>query len=95
MKTIYLDCRGVKSIDDFWRLYVDVMRVQTASGFGRNLDAFWDAVEGGGPGSPGEAKLVFENSASLVPLQLANGTSFLAALQLFATQTTHVEMVFA
>jgi ribonuclease inhibitor len=36
--------------------------------FGRNLDAFWDAVERGGPGWPGKVRLIFRDSAHLEPL---------------------------
>ena len=47
-----LECSQVTTPDQFWQLYL--ARVPTVDGqsFGRNLDAFWDAIAGG-PGWPG------------------------------------------
>jgi len=63
MQTIYIDCAGVKSAADFWQRYIDTARPADADLFGRNLDAFWDAIEAAGPGWPGEVKLVFKHSS--------------------------------
>jgi Barstar (barnase inhibitor) len=41
MQTITVDCEAVRAIP-----------TENAHYFGRNLDALWDAVSGGGPGAP-------------------------------------------
>jgi RNAse (barnase) inhibitor barstar len=88
MRTIHIDCSGVRSVDDLWQRYVDAAEPADAKGFGRNLDAFWDAIEGGGPGWPGEARLVFTHSSDLVALQTENGTLLLDALRRIANEAT-------
>ena len=47
-----IDCSSVSSVDDFWNLYVSQDVVEGRSVFGRNFDALWDALTGGGPGHP-------------------------------------------
>lgn len=94
MKTIYIDCRGVTSAGELWGRYVDAAQPEGGDAFGRNLDAFWDAIEHGGPGWPGEARLVFTNSRDLAPLRLQGGSSFLDALRNIADEAsqTRVEL---
>lgn len=48
MRTIYIDREGAESADEVWQRYVDAVNPENAAVFGRNLDAFWDAVEHGG-----------------------------------------------
>lgn len=72
-----LDCKGVSSENEFWDLYIAQIRPDGGSFFGRNLDAFWDALTGG-PGWPGDEEIVIKNSASLAPL---NDGQFLIALR--------------
>lgn len=86
MRTIYIDCLGVRSADEVWRRYLDAARPEGAKIFGCNLDAFWDAIEGGGPGWPGEVKLVFTNTSDLAPLRLPKGGSFLKGLRRIARE---------
>lgn len=88
MRTIHIDCTGVTSPGAFWQRYLDAIAPAQAESFGRNLDAFWDAVEAGGPGWPGEARLVFTHSDALRPLQCEDGTSFLDALRRIADEAT-------
>lgn len=64
MRTISIDCGKVATEEDFWRLYVQSTNPEGASYFGRNLDAFWDALAGG-PGYPGECELRFINTDSI------------------------------
>lgn len=84
MKTIYIDCRGVTSTGELWGRYLDAAQPEGGDAFGRNLDAFWDAIEGCGPGWPGKARLVFTNSRDLAPLRLQDGSSFLDGLRSIA-----------
>ncbi len=86
MREIIIDCAGLTSTETFWRRYLDAAKPEDAALFGRNLDAFWDAIEGGGPGWPGEVRLVFLNTAQLAGLRTANGGSFLDALRRIADE---------
>jgi ribonuclease inhibitor len=61
MKKYILDCSSVKSDGDFWDSYCDVVQPEGEGYFGRNLDAFWDAVSAGGPGWPGECQIHLVN----------------------------------
>ena len=64
MNIIEIDGALCASRDDFWDNYVRQIEPDNAEGFGRNLDAFNDALAGG-PGFPGVAKFVFLNSELL------------------------------
>jgi RNAse (barnase) inhibitor barstar len=92
MRTIYIDCNGAKSAAEFWQRYVDAVATEDPRFFGRNLDAFWDAVEGGGPGWPGEVKLVFTDSAGLAMFQVGSGLSLLDGLRRIANDATQTEI---
>lgn len=48
---------------EFWQRYLDVTKAEGAEYFGRNFAALWDAVDGGGPGYPGECELRFVNTS--------------------------------
>ena len=64
-----IDCNSVSSVDDFWNLYISQDVVEGKSLFGRNLDALWDALTGGGPGYPRDTdciKLVGSRRLSLI-----------------------------
>jgi hypothetical protein len=95
MRTIYIDCSGAKSAAEVWQRYVDAIAPEDTSLFGRNLDAFWDAVEAGGPGWPGKVKLVFGGSAGLAALRLNSGLSFLDELRRIAAEATQTEIELA
>jgi ribonuclease inhibitor len=94
LKTVYIDCAGVTSGDELWRRYLDSARPDGADLFGRNLDAFWDAVEGGGPGYPGEVRLVFEHSHALAALRLRDGSSYLDHLRKMARDAIWAKIEF-
>jgi len=72
------------STDEFWQRYLTAAQPDGAAFFGRNLDAFWDAVEGGGPGWP-NAKLIIKNTADLEP-------AFLDKLRRIANDATQTEI---
>ncbi|UTA48263.1 barstar family protein [Simiduia sp. 21SJ11W-1] len=47
-----IDCSGIKTEDEFWDAYVGNVDTYEPEKFGRNLDALWDALHAGAPGSP-------------------------------------------
>ncbi|QNA83395.1 hypothetical protein G4G27_04785 [Sphingomonas sp. So64.6b] len=53
------------------------------------MDAFWDAIEHGGPGWPGEAKLIFVRSSELARFPVGDGASLLDALHRLARDVTN------
>ena len=53
--TYVLDGRRIASLADFWHEYRRVVDPEGMEHFGYNLDAFRDALHGGGPGWPGSA----------------------------------------
>jgi RNAse (barnase) inhibitor barstar len=96
MHEIIIDCTGVASTDELWERYLDAAKPEHASMFGRNLDAFWDAIEGGGPGWPGEVNLTFKNSGQLAALRIRDGSgSFLDALRRIARDATALRITLA
>lgn len=74
---VTVDVSGVTDQAAFWDCYVRTAKPQEAGLFGRNLDAFWDAVEGGGPGNPGSVDLHFVGMN--VVRSWPNGQAFLDA----------------
>lgn len=92
MRTIIVDCDGVKSAAELWERYIEAAKPEGASSFGRNLDAFWDAIEQGGPGWPGEVKLAFRNSRRLATLKVGSGPSLLEGLRQIANEATRVQI---
>ena len=96
MRVVTVDCSGITSPDELWQRYLDAATPELGHLFGRNLDAFWDAVEGGGPGWPGEVELVFLNSSELAPLRNRRGDrGFLECLKEIANSATSVQIRFA
>jgi RNAse (barnase) inhibitor barstar len=91
MKTIIVDCTEVDSPEKFWEAYVTAANPEGAAYFGRNLDAFWDAVSAGGPGWPGECELKFTNTDGVKKLR---GGSFYASLRRIADECKSVSIAF-
>lgn len=92
VKTISIDCAGLTDTAEFWHRYLDATQPQDAGFFGRNLDAFWDAIEGGGPGWPGNVRLVFTNASQIKSLRTFGSESFLEKLRQIANETTQIEI---
>lgn len=92
MKAIIIECAGVSSADEFWARYLDATEPHGAEHFGRNLDAFWDAIEGGGPGWPGEVVLTFQHAEALSDLRTSAGGSLLDGLRQVAEQATRIRV---
>lgn len=47
-----INCQEVNTEEDFWKAYISSVEIEGEEYFGRNLDALWDALHAGGPGSP-------------------------------------------
>ena len=69
--------------EDFWEAYVSVTNPAGSEAFGRNLDAFWDALHGG-PGYPGENTVYFVNTSNVKAFR---GGSFYTALREIAKES--------
>ena len=54
-KKIFINGYFCETQEQFWDKYCEQIGSERANGFGRNLDAFNDAITGGGPGCPGDA----------------------------------------
>lgn len=88
MREYAIECRGLRSEDEFWTSYLTAVKPDGAHNFGRNLAAFWDAVSGGGPGYPGEnCALRFVHTESISTWR--NG-EFLAALRRIAAESKRI-----
>jgi ribonuclease inhibitor len=89
MRIITIDCVNITSETEFWDAYVDAALPDGASFFGRNLDAFWDAVSAGGPGWPGECELRFVNTFQL---KYVRQGKFYDSLKKIATDSTFINI---
>jgi RNAse (barnase) inhibitor barstar len=89
MNIYTLDCFAISSEVDFWDLYVRVVAPQGAGYFGRNLDAFNDALAGG-PGWPGVCQITLINWAGL---RRFSGGAFYANLCSIMEQQKVVQFV--
>ena len=88
MRSVEIDCAAVRTEAEFWQRYIDVVRPQGADIFGRNLDAFDDALSGG-PGWPGEVQLHFVHTSHLKTLRAG---AFLTALKEIAAEHSNVSL---
>jgi len=64
MRSIIVNCDTVHTEAEFWAAYINAATPEGAGYFGQNLNAFWDALNGG-PGWPGECELRFINTYQL------------------------------
>ena len=93
MRTVIVNCADTKSESEFWQRYIDAVQPDGDNLFGRNLAAFWDAIEGGGPGWPGEVRLVLRNANHLAAIEVGDDLSLLDGLRRVATEATFVAIV--
>ena len=91
MRVITIDCTDVKSEPEFWQAYLSASEPDGARYFGRNLNAFRDALHGG-PGWPGDCALKFKNAIALAPLSEG---AFLDALRRIADESAAVQVELA
>ena len=91
MQSIVIDCCAIQSEADFWSAYLRTAEPEGAGYFGRNLDAFWDGLNGG-PGWPGDnCQSRFINTSSLRPIRSG---LFLEALRDIAGRSSAVNITF-
>ena len=88
MRRVTIDCSAIQSESEFWSQYLKLIDAESARFFGRNLNAFRDALLGGGPGWPRECELAFVNVQQLPPL-------FLEGLEDIARRSTSVKVTLA
>ncbi|WP_433931538.1 barstar family protein [Sorangium cellulosum] len=88
MSPVIVDCSAVQTEADFWSAYVRAAEPEGAVYFGRNLDAFWDGLNGG-PGWPGECELKFVNTQ---PLHRLRDGQVIRALRDIASRSTFVKV---
>ena len=89
MRSFTIDCGSLKDEASFWQAYIDAVSPEGAKIFGRNLDAFWDAISGGGPGWPGECELHIVNTE---PLKTFRNGSFYKALKEMTNESKSVQL---
>lgn len=87
-----IDCSGMQSSNELWQRYLDTVPVLDPESFGYTLDSFWDGVQWGGPGSPGECVLVFKNAEALSALKTLSGKPFLEAFRQLVADTDRVKI---
>lgn len=93
MQPVYeIDCTGIKSPNELWQRYLDIVPVLDPESFGYTLDSFWDGVQWGGPGWPGECELVFRNVEALSGLRTLGGKPFLEAFRQLVADTDRVKI---
>ncbi len=89
-RTVTVNCAAVQDEAGFWAAYMrDGPDIHP--GFGRNLDAFRDALWGG-PGWPDADEVRFTNSDSLGSLR---GGTFVQCLEEIAREVNSVRLVFS
>ena len=54
LRKIFINGELCNSKLDFWKKYIEEFDFEAKKDFGKNLDAFNDAIESEGPGFPGE-----------------------------------------
>lgn len=87
-----IDCTGVQTAHELWQRYLAAVPAHDAQSFGYTLDSFWDGVQWGGPGWPGECELVFTNTEALSNLKTQGGKPFLPAFRQLAEDTDRIRI---
>ncbi|MBY0549351.1 MAG: barstar family protein [Candidatus Obscuribacterales bacterium] len=89
IRKITIDCADVRTEEEFWNLYLLCVKPEGANYFGRNLNAFRDAVTAGGPGWPGECVLKFTNMGNIKTFR---DGAFYEALKAIAQDCTEISI---
>ncbi|RDD80042.1 hypothetical protein DVJ77_19410 [Dyella tabacisoli] len=86
-----VQCADVGDEAGFWQAYLDAVRPEGATSFGCNMDAFRDAILGGGPGWPGECVL---RLMDFDHLRTIGGGHLCRFLRDLAVESRHVTITF-
>ncbi len=89
MRNFIIDCAKIETASEFWNAYVTITEPEGANYFGKNLDAFWDAISAGGPGWPGECEIKIINTAQLRKI---NNGAFFEALRCIANDSEAIRI---
>lgn len=86
-----VQCTGITDEAGFWEAYLETVIPDGATNFGRTLDAFRDAILGGGPGWPGICVLRLRNFNGL---RTIGGGAFCRSIQALAAESRFVTIKF-
>lgn len=86
-----IQCAGIPNESAFWQAYLDTVRPEGWASFGRNIDAFRDAILGGGPGWPGKCVLRLKDFDEL---RTISGGGFYRSLERLAVESTQITIRF-
>jgi RNAse (barnase) inhibitor barstar len=64
-RKIFINGSVCNSREDFWNAYAKEIDPESAKHFGKNLDAFNDAISAAGPGYPGECTIEITGTENL------------------------------
>ncbi|OUL63619.1 barstar family protein [Flavobacterium sp. AJR] len=64
-RKIFINGNICSSREDFWNAYAKEIDPESAKHFGKNLDAFNDAISTAGPGHPGECIIEITGTENL------------------------------
>lgn len=67
-RNIYIDGELCYSKADFWNIYASQIDSESRKGFGKNLDAFNDAINAKGPGFPGNCFIEITGIEKLIEI---------------------------
>ena len=67
-RNIFINGEHCNSKLDFWNKYVAEIDYESGKDFGKNLDAFNDAIEAKGPGFPGDCVIEIVGTKKLIQL---------------------------
>lgn len=88
---IVVSCAHITDEAAFWEAYIDAAKLGGATNFGRNMDAFRDAIIGGGPGWPGKCVL---RLSDFEQLRAIDGGRLCMALEKLASESSLVTIRF-
>lgn len=84
-------CTGISDEAGFWDAYLNAVVPDGEADFGRNFDAFRDAILGGGPGWPGVCVLRLRGFDDL---RAVSGGNFCRWMEALAAESLYVTFKF-
>jgi hypothetical protein len=89
-RKIFINGNVCNSREDFWNVYANGIDKESALYFGKNLDAFNDAINATGPGYPGECIIEITGTENLKNIFGTNDFQFIIEL---LTKADFVELI--